>query len=111
MIRSVLLAPVMIILLPLKALSQVPRMPFSTVFAIGIGAARAFAATRRLINQKATPTQLPPGLQRPTIRLQNSLMNWRSHLAQAIEDANEAEATAESELRNDHLRRSGRLSD
>lgn len=111
MIRGVFLTPVMIVLLPFKALALVSRMPFGTAFAISVGAVSAFTATRRLMNREDAATHLPPGLQRPTIRVQKSLMNWRSHLAQAIEDANEAEAMAESELRNDHLRRSGRLSD
>jgi len=83
-------------------------MRFSTVLAIATGAAAAFTAAKRLMDRDDAVEQLPESLQQPATRAQSFLVDSRRKLSQAMADAHEEEATAEDELRQEFLRRTGR---
>jgi hypothetical protein len=109
MIRRVLTAPITLVLLPVRVIRGIASLKFSTILAIGTGAVAAFTAARRLMDRADTVQDLPASLQQPAARARTSLITWRGRLAQAIHDANEEEATAEDQLRQEYLRQAGRL--
>ena len=109
MIRSVVAAPITVLLLPVKVVPRVASMRLSTVLAIGAGAAAAFTASRRLMDREDAVNELPEPLQQPAARAQSSLVRWRGRLAQAMTEASDAEAAAQDELQREYLRKSGRL--
>lgn len=111
MIRSVVSAPVAVILLPVRVTKRVAQMRFSTLLAIGTGAAAAFTAAKRLMDREDAVNELPEALQQPAARAQTSLVKWRGRLTQAMAEASEEEAVAVQQLRQEHLRKSGRLPD
>ena len=83
MIRSVVAAPITVLLLPVKVVRRVASMRLSTVLAIGAGAAVAFTASRWLMDREDAVNELPGPQQQPAARAQSSLVRWRGRLAQA----------------------------
>jgi hypothetical protein len=111
MIRSIARAPVTVVVLPVRVVRRASQIRFSTILAVATGAAAAFTAARRLIDRDDAVEELPEGLQQPAARAQNFLVTSRGHLATAMKEADEEDASAREELHLDYLRRTGRLSD
>ena len=111
MIRRLLSAPISLLLLPVRLLRALAAMRFSTVLAVGTGAAAAFTAARRLMTNEDVVDGLPEGLQRPAANAQGFLVRWRGRLTQAITEANAEETVAQEELHLEFLRKTGRSSD
>ena len=109
MFRRVVNAPVTVVLVPVHAARGAANMRFSTVLAIATGTAAAFTAARRLLGNENAVDELPEGLQEPAARAQGFLQQSRSNLTDAMRDAREEEASAEIELRQEYLRKVGRL--
>lgn len=108
MLRRVVSVPVAVVLLPVRVSRGVASLRFSTVLAIATGAAAAFTAARRLMDRGDAVEELPESLQQPATRAQSFLVDSRGKLSQAMADASEETATAEDELRQEFLRRTGR---
>lgn len=111
MIRSVVRAPVTVVVLPVRVVRSASNMRFSTVLAIATGAAAAFTAARRLMSREDAVEELPEGLQEPAARAQEFLVTSRGHLAEAMAEAAEEDAAARVELRQEYLRKTGRASE
>lgn len=111
MIRRVITAPVTVVVLPVRVVRSAASMRFSTVLAIATGAAAAFTAARRLMTRDEAVEELPEGLQQPAARAQSFLVTSRGHLADAMAEAGEESAQAQVELRQDYLRKTGRVTD
>jgi len=111
MIRSIVSAPITVVMLPVRVARFLAGMRFSTVLAIITGGAAAFTAARRLMAREDAVTELPEGLQEPALRAQSVLVDSRGRLARAMEEAGEEQANAKDELRQEYLRKTGRLTD
>lgn len=111
MFRSVIKVPVTIVMLPVRTGRGLASMRFSTVLAIATGAAAAYTAARRLMTRDDAVDELPEGLQQPAARAQTFLTDSRSNIAQAMTDADQERASAEEELHQEYLRKTGRLTD
>lgn len=111
MLRRLVSAPITVVLLPVRLGRGLSSMRFSTVLAIGTGAAAAFTAARRLMDRDDAAEELPAALQQPAVKAQTSLRQWRGRLSDAMDEASEETATAAEELRQQYLRKTGRLQD
>ena len=107
--RRVVRAPVTIVMLPVRLVRALASLRFSTVLAIGTGAAAAFTAAKRLMDRDDAIEELPAGLQEPASRAQSFLVQSRGHLTHAMNEASEERASAEVELHREYLRKAGRL--
>ena len=111
MLRTVISAPVTVVLLPVRVGRRASNIRFSTILAVATGAAAAFTAARRLMDRDEAVQELPDGLQQPAASAQRFLRSSRGHLSDAMREAGEADAQARVELREEFLRKTGRLTD
>ncbi len=84
-------------------------MKLISMVVLGATAAAGFVAARTLLDRPEAPQSIPQPLQQPTAAAHGRLHRARARVADAMAAASTARHDAEQELREDYLRRTGRL--